>query len=101
MLALVVSGTALAHDSGHHDVYRNDGLYGSATFWGDSSGHIGYAGSLRYGAGYGYSPAYISWAAHAHGPRCHHGPGHGYGHGYKHGYKKGRKHGRKHHNRQH
>lgn len=101
MLALVVSGTALAHEPRHQDGYRNDGWYGSATLWSDSSGHSGYAGTLSYGAGYGYAPGYIPWTGHTHGPVFHHRPAYGYAHGYKRGHGKGHKHGRKHRHRHH
>lgn len=96
LLTLVVSGTALAHVPGHHGGYRDDGWYGNATLWLDSTGHSGWAGNFGYRTGYGYPPGYSPWAGHLHGPRCQHGSGHGYAHGYRHGFKHGRKHGRKH-----
>jgi len=97
ILALTLSGTAFAHDPGHRGGYSggyNDGWGGSATVWGDSTGYTAWSGTMSYGAGYGYAPGRIPWAAgHRHQASCHHGPGRGYARGYTHGYKHGNAHG--------
>ena len=103
LLACALSATAFAHD---YSGYQGSGWTGSATVWGNSMGHSGYSGTVGYGGGYGYAPAYIPWAGGPHGPQCHHGPpghayGRGYDRGYHKGYRKGRKHGRKHRGRHH
>ena len=90
-LALMLSGTVLAHDPGAHYGRGYDGLSGSATIWGDSLGRSGWAGSLSYGVGYGYAPGYVPWG-HVHGPRCHHGPPRGYARGYRDGYRHAKRH---------
>ncbi len=96
LLALVISGGALAHGSGGYDGWSNGGWSGGATVWGDSTGYSAYSGSLGYGAGYGYAPLYQPWVRRPHGPQCRHGPPYGYARGYKHGRRHGYKHGRKH-----
>ena len=97
MLALVLSGPALAHDPGQYSGYRNDTWGGSATVWGDSTGYTGYSGTLSYGAGYGYAPGYapgyVPGSGHRHVAACRHQAGHGYAQGYRNGYKHGRKNG--------
>jgi len=99
MLAMVLSGSVLAHGSGSYDAYGYEPWSGSATVWGNSQGHSGYSGTLSYGYGHAYSPGYIPWAGHQHGPRCQHGPGYSYDRAHRQGYKHGRKHGKKHQNK--
>jgi hypothetical protein len=101
MLALMLSGAAVAHGTGPYPGYGYGGLSGSATVWVNSSGHPGWAGSLTYGVGHGYAPGYIPWIGPAHGPQCHHGHSRGYERGYRHGYKHGRKHGKRRHHHHH
>jgi len=101
MLALALSTSALAHDAGGYSTYPEGRWAGNVVVWGNSIGQADYAGTLSYGVGYGYSPGYVPWLDHRHGPQCHHGPVHGYPQAYRHGKHKGRKHGRKHHGRHH
>ena len=91
VLALMLSGTTLAHGPGPYPGYGYDGLSGSATIWGDSTGRSGWAGSLSYGIGYGYAPGYVPWG-HVHGPRWHHRPSRGYVKGYRDGYRHSNRH---------
>jgi hypothetical protein len=91
VLALMLSGTAVAHGSGPYPAYGHDRPSGNVTIWGDSSGRSGWAGSLSYGIGYGYAPGYVPWG-HVHEPRCGHIVPRGYARGYRDGYRNANKH---------
>jgi hypothetical protein len=98
-LFLVLSGSALAHESARHQGYPAD-WNGSVTVYGGAYGPAGWSGSLSYGSPYFYAPGYIPWTAipagHRHNARCNHGPRHGYNEprqGYHEAYQKGYDHG--------
>ena len=92
-LFLVLSGSALAHQSTHYPGYTA-AWNGSVTVYGGAYGPSSWSGSLSYGSPYVYAPGYISWSAipagHRHNARCNHGPRHGYYEAYRRGYEHGR-----------
>ena len=101
LLALVLSGSALAHNPGQQVGYPSGNWSGSATVWGGSQGYSGWSGNLSVGSAYGYPPAYVPVAVpvpirHRHGASCHHVSRYGYDNAYRKGYKHGKKHGRRH-----
>lgn len=96
LLALVISGSALAHGSGRYDGWSGSGWSGGATVWGDSTGYTAYSGSLGFGTGYGQVPRHQPWAGGYHGPQCRHGHPRGYAKAYRKGFRHGRNHGRNH-----
>jgi hypothetical protein len=101
LLALALSGSALAHNPGQQVGHPSGNWSGSATVWGGSQGYSGWSGNLSFGTVYGYAPGYVPWAypypaGHRHGPSCHHAPPRAYGHGHWKGYGHNRGHNRGH-----
>lgn len=95
LIGLFVSTAALAHGSGHGDVYVGNGLSGGISVWADSYGHGGYAGTLSYGRQFFYPPAV--YHGYSHGPRCSHRHRHGYDNwAYERAYRRGHRHGSRH-----
>jgi hypothetical protein len=93
LIGLSFSAVVMAHGPGGS--YGSYGPSGSVSVWGDSYGQFGYAGTLSYGAGYGWvAPPF---PGHVHGRACGNAPRHygAYGKGYRHGYRHGRWNGRK------
>jgi len=78
LLALALSGSAMAHDPGHHATYPDGAWSGSATVWGHAQGFSGWSGTLRFGAVYAYPTAYAPVvpmaAVHHHLESCRHAP---------------------------
>ena len=82
IFGLFGSTAVVAHGSGYGGSHSNIPLTGGITVWGNSSGHVGYAGNLNLGfsngyAGYGY-PA-VPYYGHVHGRSCGHASPYGYG----------------------
>lgn len=99
-LFLVLSGSALAHESVRHPSHPA-AWNGAVMVYGGAYGPAGWSGSLSYGSPYVYAPGYIPWlaipAGHRHNARCNHGPRHvNYGprHGYREAYRRDYDHGR-------
>jgi hypothetical protein len=98
ILALSVSGTALAHNTVSPGY---SGWSGNATVWIDPYGQPGIAGSIGYPTGRVYAPVYMPRPGYGYGPRFYHGPPYGHAKGYKHGYGHGPRHRHKHHRGHH
>lgn len=103
MIAILLSGTALAHGGGAVNSYPLDGWSGSVAVWGNSAGYTGYSGNISYVSNYAYAPGYalVPGPGPGYGPCCMNGRGKAYAKGHRHGPKHGRKHARKHHGRHH
>ena len=109
LLALLLCGSAVAHDSGPYAGYPQGNLAVGATIWGSSQGLSGWSGTLTLGNAYRYTPGFVTVAVpippeHRHGPSCHHVSHHvhQYAHQRNHGngHKQNRGHGHDHHGRQ-
>jgi hypothetical protein len=93
LFVLFGSTAVAAHGSGYGGSYSGIPLTGGITVWGNSSGHVGYAGNLRLGFSSGYAP--VPYYGHVHGPSCGYASPYGYGSGHHRGYRNG------HNNRRH
>jgi hypothetical protein len=100
LMALMLSGTALANGHGVYGGYPDSYWSGGVTVYGDSSGYSGYSGTINLNGGYApvpvyapvYAPVYVPVAVPRHGPRGHHRPKHR--HSRHHGNRRCRGHGR-------
>lgn len=106
LMALLLSGNALANGPGVYGGYPGSSWSGGVTVYGDSRGYTGYSGTINVGGGYAtapvympayapayvpvYVPAYVPVAAPRYGPRGHYRKHHrNHGHGRCRGHGKG------------
>jgi len=94
LLALALSGSALAHEAGQSAAYPAGAWSGNATIWGNSQGYSGWLGNLNIGAVFGYAPGFVPVAvplprSHRHAASCHHAPPRVHSHAYRQGHPRG------------
>jgi len=96
LLALALSSSAVAHESGQYVAYPDSMWSGSAAVWAHPQGFSGWSGSLSFGAVQGYPTGYLLVApmpsGHRHLASCRHAPPRHYAHARNKHYKHGRGH---------